>query len=199
MGAGRRTQTVAVTASSGSGSGGGNLGPPRQRNLGKGELGAVIFGCTDATISECLNQNLFGLPAQHFRYVKHIEAGMPLFLFNYFGRTMHGIFEATGDGALNINPNAWQADKTSRTQFPAQVLLIFFICLWRPSGCLHCLMHPTISMRKSSQGRTFTTFFDVNHGSLGFRLRDYKIFFCLQDVSAGYLFVQLFFLYAGKV
>ncbi|CAM6024266.1 unnamed protein product [Sphagnum balticum] len=121
MGAGRRTQTVAVTAPSGSGSGGGNLGPPRQRNLGKGELGAVIFGCTNATMAECLNQNLFGLPLQHFRYVKHIEAGMPLFLFNYVGRTMHGIFEATGDGALNINPNAWQADKTSRTQFPAQV------------------------------------------------------------------------------
>jgi hypothetical protein len=60
MGASRRTQTIAVTASSGSGSGGGNLGPPRQRNLGKGELGAVIFGCTNATMSECLNQNLFG-------------------------------------------------------------------------------------------------------------------------------------------
>jgi hypothetical protein len=82
---------------------------------------------------------------------------------------MHGIFEATCDGALNINPNAWQADKTSRTQFPAQVLLIFFICLWRPSGCLHCFMHSTISMRKLSQDRTFTAFFDVNHGSLGFR------------------------------
>jgi hypothetical protein len=121
MGAGRRTQTVAVTASSGSGGGGGNLGPPRQRNLGKGELGAVIFGCTNVTMSECLSQNLFGLPSQHFRYVKHIEAGMPLFLFNYGERKMHGIFEATGDGALNINPNAWQTDKTSRTQFPAQV------------------------------------------------------------------------------
>lgn len=60
MGAGRRTQTVAVTASSGSGSGGGNLGPPRQRNLAKGELGAVIFGCTNSTMGECLNQNLFG-------------------------------------------------------------------------------------------------------------------------------------------
>ncbi|CAK9223580.1 unnamed protein product [Sphagnum jensenii] len=121
MGAGRRSQTIAVTASSGSGSGGGNLGPPRQRNLAKGELGAVIFGCTNSTMGECLNQNLFGLPSQHFRYVKHIEAGMPLFLFNYGGRTMHGIFEATCDGALNINPNAWQADKTSRTPFPAQV------------------------------------------------------------------------------
>ncbi len=74
-----------------------------------------------------------GLPGQHFRYVKHIEAGMPLFLFNFVGLLLHGIFEAASDGALNINPNAWQSDKTARTQFPAQVidlLHMHFLLMW---------------------------------------------------------------------
>ncbi len=60
MGASKCTQTTIATSNGGSGSSGGNHGPAPQQNLGKDELGALIFGCTNATMSECLSENLFG-------------------------------------------------------------------------------------------------------------------------------------------
>jgi hypothetical protein len=60
MGASKRAWTTIATSNGGNGSSGGNHGPPPQQNLGKGELGAVIFGCTNATMSKCLSENLFG-------------------------------------------------------------------------------------------------------------------------------------------
>ncbi|KAL8146641.1 uncharacterized protein LOC141705973 [Apium graveolens] len=91
------------------------------RNLGKSQLGGVIFGCKTASIDECLNIQLFGLPGNHMAYVKNIEPGLPLFLFNYSTRRLHGIFEAASPGTLNINPYAWTADGSNRTRYPAQV------------------------------------------------------------------------------
>ncbi|XP_058182748.1 uncharacterized protein LOC131300782 isoform X2 [Rhododendron vialii] len=91
------------------------------RKLGKRHLGGVIFGCKSSTIKECLFKQLFGLPAQHFCYVKNIEPGMPLFLFNYTDRKLHGIFEAASPGQMNLNPYAWTTDGSERTVFPAQV------------------------------------------------------------------------------
>ncbi|XP_027927055.1 kelch-like protein 12 [Vigna unguiculata] len=91
------------------------------RNLPKSQLGGVIFGCKNATMRECLSKQLFGLPAQHFSYVKNIDPGLPLFLFNYTDRTLHGIFEAASKGRMFINPYGWTTDGSERTQYPAQV------------------------------------------------------------------------------
>lgn len=91
------------------------------RNLGKSQLGGVIFGCKNSTIRECLFKQLFGLPGQHFSYVKNIDPGLPLFLFNYSERKVHGIFEAASSGQMNINPYAWTTDGSERTLYPAQV------------------------------------------------------------------------------
>ncbi|GLT66122.1 hypothetical protein SLA2020_385090 [Shorea laevis] len=91
------------------------------RNLKKSQLGGVIFGCTSSTIKECLFKQLFGLPAQHFSYVKNIDVGLPLFLFNYSDRKLHGIFEAASSGQMNIDPYGWTIDGSERTQYPAQV------------------------------------------------------------------------------
>ncbi|KAJ7950056.1 Kelch-like protein [Quillaja saponaria] len=91
------------------------------RNLSKGELGGVIFGCKNNTIKECLSKQIFGLPTQHFSYVKNIDPGLPLFLFNYSDRKLHGIFEAAGHGQMNINPYGWTTDGSERTPYPAQV------------------------------------------------------------------------------
>ncbi|KAL8509252.1 hypothetical protein ACS0TY_016447 [Phlomoides rotata] len=90
------------------------------RNLTKYQLGGVIFGCTRNTMRECLANQLFGLPAQHFSYVKNIEPGLPLFLFDYSEKNLHGIFEAACSGRMNINPYAW-TDGSDRTRYPAQV------------------------------------------------------------------------------
>lgn len=91
------------------------------RNLTKTQLGGVVFGCTKDTIKECLSKHLFGLPYNHISYVQKIDTALPLFLFNYSDRKLHGIFEAAGPGLLNINPYAWTSNGSDRTSFPAQV------------------------------------------------------------------------------
>ncbi|XP_076942774.1 uncharacterized protein LOC143612750 [Bidens hawaiensis] len=52
-------------------------GPSIARVLCKNQFGGVIFGCKQATISECLCKKLFGLPSSHYMYVKNIEPGLP--------------------------------------------------------------------------------------------------------------------------
>lgn len=91
------------------------------RNLKKSQLGGVVFGCTNKTMQECLNKQLFGLPSQHFSYVKNIDSGLPLFLFNYIEKKLYGIFEAASRGQMNIDPYGWTRDGSERTQYPAQV------------------------------------------------------------------------------
>ncbi|KAJ4882231.1 beta-propeller protein [Raphanus sativus] len=91
------------------------------RNLTKTQLGGVVFGCTKHTINECLSKHLFGLPYNHFSYVQNIDTALPLFLFNYSDRKLHGLFEAAGPGHLNIDPYAWTSNGSDRTSFPAQV------------------------------------------------------------------------------
>ncbi|KAB2630430.1 hypothetical protein D8674_007949 [Pyrus ussuriensis x Pyrus communis] len=116
MGAGRKTQTFTLSSSQ-------DMAPysASMRNLRRNSLGGVIFGATRFTIDECLSKQLFGLPAAHYMYVKNITPGLPLFLFNYSDRKLHGIFEATGLGQMNINPYGWSTDGSERTQYPAQV------------------------------------------------------------------------------
>lgn len=62
-----------------------------------------------------------GLPSSHFMYVKNIEPGLPVFLFNFTDRTLLGIFEAVSSGRWNIDPCAWSCDGSHLTAFPAQV------------------------------------------------------------------------------
>ncbi|KAF5729349.1 hypothetical protein HS088_TW21G01514 [Tripterygium wilfordii] len=90
------------------------------RNLSKKDLCAVIFGCKHCTIKECYSKQLLGLPSPHFSYVKNINPGLPLFLFNYSDRRLHGIFEASSHGKLNIDPYGW-TDGSDETLFAAQV------------------------------------------------------------------------------
>uniref|UniRef100_A0A1J3IIT5 Kelch-like protein 5 n=2 Tax=Noccaea caerulescens TaxID=107243 RepID=A0A1J3IIT5_NOCCA len=91
------------------------------RNLTKSQLGGVIFGCTKNTIKECMSKQLFGLPYNHITYVQKIDVGLPLFLFNYSDRKLHGIFEAAGPGQMNVDPYAWTSNGSERTSYPAQV------------------------------------------------------------------------------
>ncbi|RZC63261.1 hypothetical protein C5167_025016 [Papaver somniferum] len=91
------------------------------RNLRTDELGGVILGCTRETMTECLTNKIFGLPAFHISYIRKIKPGLPLFLFNYSDRKMHGIFEATSNGEMNINPCGWSEDGQELTKYPAQV------------------------------------------------------------------------------
>jgi Development and cell death domain len=56
-------------------------------------------------MDECLRNLIFGLPKSHWSYVYYIEPGLPIFLFNYHDRNLHGIFRATSYGQLEINPH----------------------------------------------------------------------------------------------
>ncbi|OAY62562.1 Kelch-like protein 12 [Ananas comosus] len=93
------------------------------RNLRKCDLGGVIFGCKHNTMNECLTKQMFGLPYTHYSYVRNIQEGLPLFLFNYSDRKMHGLFEAAGPGRLNADSYAWTDGGQERTPFPAQVAI----------------------------------------------------------------------------
>ncbi|CAM0879695.1 unnamed protein product [Alopecurus aequalis] len=116
------------------------------RNLGEDELAGVIFGCTHQTINECLSKQLFGLPYGHFSYVKNIKPGMPLFLFNYSDRKMHGIFEAATPGQLAIDQFAWSRDGRAKTQYPAQV---------RVSTKIWCLPLPESKFKSAISGNFY--------------------------------------------
>uniref|UniRef100_A0A0A9FE74 DCD domain-containing protein n=1 Tax=Arundo donax TaxID=35708 RepID=A0A0A9FE74_ARUDO len=91
------------------------------RNLRENQLGGVIFGCKHDTIEECFRKQLFGLPSVHYSYVRNIKPGLPLFLFNYSGRKLHGLFEAASPGQMSIDPYAWSKDGSLSSAFPAQV------------------------------------------------------------------------------
>ncbi|XP_057980218.1 uncharacterized protein LOC131166019 isoform X2 [Malania oleifera] len=119
MGAGRKTQTYPLKEKSDTNWTMNCSGTAR--NLRKSDLAGVIFGCKHNTIEECYSKLLFGLPAAHFAYVRNIDPGLPLFLFNYSDRKLHGIFEAISCGQMNINPGAWTVDGSEYTPYAAQV------------------------------------------------------------------------------
>ncbi|MCL7038615.1 hypothetical protein MKW94_022220 [Papaver nudicaule] len=119
MGAGRQTQTFTFSEGAKQNSSPSIAG--KARNLRKIDLGGVIFGCTRHTMKECLSNQIFGLPGVHFSYIKNVEPGLPLFLFNYTDRQLLGIYEAASNGEMNINPYGWSQDGHERTQYPAQV------------------------------------------------------------------------------
>ncbi|KAI4324499.1 hypothetical protein MLD38_029984 [Melastoma candidum] len=115
MGSTRRPEIVLKSASNVQAS------PVGFRNLGRGALGGVIFGCNNGTIHECFSKQLFGLPYPHLAYVQNIMPGLPLFLFNYSDRKLYGIFEAASHGQMNIDPYGWTTNGQEKTQYPAQV------------------------------------------------------------------------------
>ncbi|PKU76795.1 uncharacterized protein LOC110103739 [Dendrobium catenatum] len=78
----------------------------------------AIFVCNNLTKKESFKRKLFGLPSVHSDLVKQIKTGMILFLFEPDERKLHGIFQATSDGAMNIVPRAFSI---SNKRFPAQV------------------------------------------------------------------------------
>ncbi|KAK6929522.1 Development/cell death domain [Dillenia turbinata] len=90
------------------------------RNLKKEDLAGVIFGCKHSTINECYFKQL-QVYQLHMSYVRKINPGLPLFLFNYSDRKLHGIFEAASTGQLSIDPHGWTHDNAEETPYPARV------------------------------------------------------------------------------
>ncbi|KAK9062310.1 hypothetical protein SSX86_019496 [Deinandra increscens subsp. villosa] len=98
-------------------------------NIVQGEIpeSGAIFMSNTKTRKECLDRELFGLPSAMSNFVSHVKKGMTLFLFEFERRLLYGVFRATCDGEINIEPKAF---RSSRKHFPAQVR---FTTVWHCS------------------------------------------------------------------
>ncbi|XP_024365240.1 uncharacterized protein [Physcomitrium patens] len=117
-----------------------NAGGPAAVGLNE-PLGGFIFMCNNETMPEDLERQLFepsiswlvreslrlqGLTQRYQDSVRAITPGLPLFLYNYSTKYLHGVYEATSDGGLNIDPEAWENKETKKgggpvSRYPAQV------------------------------------------------------------------------------
>jgi len=83
-----------------------------------------VFLCSHGTEKECFERKLFAMPMSEWNRVSQVKKGDILFLLNYQSNRLHGVFEATTDGTLNIEPYAFDG------RFPAQVRVRRK--MWRP-------------------------------------------------------------------
>jgi len=74
-----------------------------------------VFICSSRTERECFERKLFAMPMSEWSWVSQVKKGDSLFLLNYQNSLLHGVFDATTDGTLNIEPYAFDG------RFPAQV------------------------------------------------------------------------------
>ncbi|XP_071706301.1 uncharacterized protein [Rutidosis leptorrhynchoides] len=91
-----------------------------KKNYCTGEVpeSGAIFMSNIGTKKECLRRNLCGLPPGMTDFVLQVKKGMTLFLFEYERRLLYGVYRATSDGDVNIEPRAF---RSSGKCFPAQV------------------------------------------------------------------------------
>ncbi|XP_077244458.1 DCD (Development and Cell Death) domain protein isoform X2 [Tasmannia lanceolata] len=95
------------------------MGFDEDKILATHDVEGAIFMSNRATKKECLRRKLFGLPPSQETFVKQIKTGMIMFLFEYEERKLYGVFEATSDGAMNIEPHAFRS--LGGKTFPAQI------------------------------------------------------------------------------
>lgn len=80
---------------------------------------SYLFYCSNRTQKECLERRLFGHSRKYWGWVQQIKKGTTVFLFNIDSKSLYGPFKAAGDGALNIDPRAWE--NVRPIEFPAQL------------------------------------------------------------------------------
>jgi hypothetical protein len=80
-------------------------------------FGGAVFLCNHLTRKECFDKKIFGLPRFCADFVEKVKVGTTLFLYDVDQCKLHGVFEATSDGAVNIIPDAYV---TSGKGYPSQ-------------------------------------------------------------------------------
>lgn len=78
----------------------------------------AIFLCNHLTRRECFEKKLFGLYAHCADFIQKVKVGATLFLYDTDQHKLHGVFEATSDGSMNIIPDAYVS---SGKRYPCQV------------------------------------------------------------------------------
>src|SRR3989344_4267610 len=74
-----------------------------------------IFRCNEKTFHECLDRKLFGELEEYLPFIKQLDVGSSVFLYNTTNWNLYGPFEATSPGNKHIEPQAWGG------KFPAQI------------------------------------------------------------------------------
>lgn len=79
-------------------------------------ISGFIFLCNGRTKAECYRYRVFGLPLSKMAIVEKIKTGTKLFLFDFESKHLYGVYEATSNGRVGVEPLAFGG------KFPAQVL-----------------------------------------------------------------------------
>ncbi|KAJ1258243.1 hypothetical protein BS78_10G060000 [Paspalum vaginatum] len=78
----------------------------------------AVFLCNHLTRKECFDKKIFGLSHYCADFVEKVKAGTTLFLYDVDQCKIHGVFEATSDGSVNIIPDAYVS---SGKRYPSQI------------------------------------------------------------------------------
>lgn len=95
----------------------------------KDKLSGYIFMCNGKTKADCYRYRVFGLPAARLNVVKKIRPCMTLFLFDFELKLLYGVYCATSNGGLGIEPTAFQGKFLAQVRFE-----IFKDCLPLPES-----------------------------------------------------------------
>lgn len=78
-------------------------GAAKNKPIFRGE----VLSCTDSSEEECLRRLLFATNRVYAPGFLRIKQGFFLFLFNLNSQKLYGIFRATSDASVSIEPAAW--------------------------------------------------------------------------------------------
>jgi len=79
------------------------------------EVQGQIFACTNKSKEECFRRLLFGTNRAYAPAVMRVRKGHYLFLLDFDSDQLYGVFKATSDAEMRIQPEAWKG------KYPYQV------------------------------------------------------------------------------